>query len=158
MTDLLEVGRVTKSHGVRGDVLVNFITDRGERWATGARLRVGEEWMEVRTARPHHDRHIVGFVGVADRNAADLLRGRTVWAEPIEDPDAIFVHEVVGSTVVDEDGTERGVVTSVIANPASDLLELDSGALVPLTFVTSQHDGRVTIDPPEGLFDLDGDD
>ena len=56
---------------------------------------------------------------------------------------------------VEVDGTERGVVTAVEANPASDLLVLDTGHLVPLRFVVARDDGRVTIDPPAGLFDLD---
>jgi 16S rRNA processing protein RimM len=47
----------------------------------------------------------------------------------------------------------------VIENPASDILELESGALVPLTFVVSVagigDDGLITIDPPDGLFDFD---
>ena len=42
----------------------------------------------------------------------------------------------------------------VESNPASDLLVLDSGALVPVVFVTGHAPGHVTIDPPEGLFDL----
>jgi hypothetical protein len=41
-----------------------------------------------------------------------------------------------------------------MSNPASDLLELDSGALVPVVFVVEQASGRVTIDPPEGLLEL----
>ena len=44
---------------------------------------------------------------------------------------------------------------SVIANPASDILELESGALVPTVFVVSNHDGVITVDVPDGLFDLD---
>ena len=48
-----------------------------------------------------------------------------------------------------------GRCTAVVANPAHDLLELDSGALVPIVFVVSNEPGRVVIDPPEGLFDLD---
>ena len=47
-----------------------------------------------------------------------------------------------------------GRCTGVVANPAADLLELDSGALVPVVFVVDHTPGRVTIDPPEGLFDL----
>ena len=43
---------------------------------------------------------------------------------------------------------------AVIDNPAADLLELESGALVPVTFVVSAEHGVVTIDPPDGLFDL----
>jgi 16S rRNA processing protein RimM len=42
---------------------------------------------------------------------------------------------------------------SVVANPASDLLELDDGALVPLRFVTEHVPGRITVDAPAGLLD-----
>ena len=44
-------------------------------------------------------------------------------------------------------------VVSVVANPASDLLELDDGALVPVRFVTGQGPGVVHVDPPDGLFE-----
>jgi 16S rRNA processing protein RimM len=43
---------------------------------------------------------------------------------------------------------------SVIANPASDLLELDNGALVPSVFVVESAAGRIVIDPPDGLFEV----
>ena len=42
----------------------------------------------------------------------------------------------------------------MIDNPAADLLELDSGALVPVVFVTEQSPERIVIDPPDGLFEL----
>ena len=58
-------------------------------------------------------------------------------------------------TITDQHGTERGRVVEIIANPASDLLELESGALVPVRFVTSVDPGaRVVVDVPDGLFDL----
>jgi len=66
----------------------------------------------------------------------------------------LWVHELIGSTVREVSGTERGVVEAVVANPASDLLELDSGDLVPLTFVVEFVNGVVLIDVPDGLFDL----
>ena len=71
------------------------------------------------------------------------------------DPDALWVHELIGRRVVEVDGTEHGTCVSVIANPAADLLELDSGALVPSNFVVSNADGVIVVDTPEGLFDLD---
>ena len=50
---------------------------------------------------------------------------------------------------------ERGVVRAVQDNPASDLLVLDSGALVPLTFVVGgPSDGVVHVEVPDGLFEL----
>ena len=79
---------------------------------------------------------------------------RVLFAEPIDDPDVLWVHQLIGTDVVETDGTGRGRCVAVVDNPASDLLELDSGALVPMTFVTSVDAGVVTIDPPEGLFDL----
>ena len=56
--------------------------------------------------------------------------------------------------MVDTAGAELGTVTAVEVNPASDLLVLDGGGLVPLTFLVSQEPGRVVVDPPEGLLDL----
>ena len=52
------------------------------------------------------------------------------------------------------DGTAVGTVDEVQANPAADLLVLDSGALVPVVFVTEHARRPLTIDPPEGLLDL----
>ena len=65
------------------------------------------------------------------------------------------MHELVGRTVVLTDGTQVGVITEVESNPASDLLVLDSGGLVPVAFVVEhrrrrRHHHR----PPDGLFDL----
>jgi 16S rRNA processing protein RimM len=65
------------------------------------------------------------------------------------------VHELVGAEVVDVDGVGHGRIEAVQDNPASDLLVLESGALVPLTFVVGwdERGVRLRIDPPPGLFD-----
>jgi 16S rRNA processing protein RimM len=107
--------------------------------------------LTITASRPHQNRHIVRFAGVDTREAADALHGVVLSAEPLDDPDALWVHELIGSTVVDQHGTEHGVVTAVELNPASDLLVLEGGGLVPLTFVVT-HDGRrITVDAPDGL-------
>ena len=67
--------------------------------------------------------------------------------------DELFVHQLVGCRVVDQDGVDRGTVTAVEANPASDLLVLTGGALVPLTFVVSVDGAVISVDVPAGLFD-----
>src|SRR5690606_1344385 len=110
----------------------------------------------VRSSR-HQDRWIVEFEGIVGRDEAETWRGTVLRAEPIddEDEDALWVHELIGAGVVLPDGTAVGSVESVQANPAADLLVLDSGALVPVVFVTERAPGRVTIDPPEGLLELD---
>lgn len=161
MPDRLEVGRIAKAHGLRGEVVVVLTTDRRERVEPGSVLHDGEQDLFVAGSRPHQDRWIVQFEGIEGREAADALRGRTLFAEPLDDDDALWVHELIGRRVVELDGTERGTVESVQSNPASDLLVLDTGALVPLAFVvedpppgTATSPDTVTIDPPEGLFDL----
>ena len=150
---LLEVGHVTKPHGIRGEVIVRLVTDRTERLAPGSVLSSDRGDMIVRASRAHQRDWIVGFEGFADRTAAETLRGLVLRAEPLDDPDVLWVHELVGARVVEVDGTERGVVTAVEANPASDLLVLDTGSLVPLRFVVSHQADTVVIDPPAGLFD-----
>ena len=97
----------------------------------------------------------VRFREVSSREQCDALRGRTLTAPPLDDADGYWVHELVGATVVTADGVERGVVESVQANPANDLLVLDGGALVPVTFIVDgPADGRVTVEVPDGLFEL----
>jgi 16S rRNA processing protein RimM len=151
---LLEVGHITKPHGIRGEVIVRLITDRTERVQPGAVLETDRGPLTVLASRLHQRDWIVSFEGVPDRNAAETMRGLKLRAEPLEDPDVLWVHELVGARVTTPDGTERGTVTAVEANPASDLLVLDTGHLVPLRFVASHTDGVVVVDTPEGLFDL----
>jgi 16S rRNA processing protein RimM len=90
---------------------------------------------------------------VEGREAAEGLRGAVLSAEPIEDPGVMWVHELIGAEVLDLAGKRYGVVDAVEANPASDLLVLHNGTLIPLTFVVRQTHGQITIDPPAGLTD-----
>ena len=155
---MLEVGRIAKAHGIKGEVLVALTGDRTERVAPGAVLRTaGGRDLGVRTASSHQGKWIVAFEGVPTRTDAEALHGQALFAEPLEDPDALFVHDLIGSTVVDAaSGAEVGVVEAVEANPASDLLVLrGSGALIPVRFVVDRDaDGRLRVDLPEGLLDL----
>lgn len=151
-THRLEVGRIGRPHGVKGSLYVDLVTDRNERVEPGARLWAGQ-WLTVVRSRPVQRRWVVDFDGVEDRSVAERLVGKVLEAEPLDDPDELWVHQLIGAEVV-ERGVQRGRCVAVIANPAHDLLELDTGALVPVTFVESFVDGVVTIDAPEGLFDL----
>lgn len=154
----LEVGRIGRPHGVRGDVYVDLVTDRVERVAPGSRLYAGE-WLTVERSRAVQRRWVVHFEGVQDRTAAEALVGRLVEAEPIEDDDTLWVHRLIGARVLDisadpDHPVDRGRCVSVVANPAHELLELESGALVPVTFVVDHDLDTIRVVVPEGLFDL----
>lgn len=154
----LEVGRIGKAHGLRGDVIVHFTTDRTrERTAPGALLFAGERSLSVAKAKPYQKGFLVTFDGVNSREAAEELRGLVLTADPLDaddlDGDVVFVHEVVGKRLVDQDGVEHGEILSVIDNPASDLMELSGDRLVPMVFYVSHDDETVTAELPVGLFD-----
>lgn len=155
---LLEVGHIGRAHGVRGDVFLVLTTDRAERAAVDARLWVRDRWMTVTSSSNASGKWRVHLDALDDRTTAETYAGCRVFAEPIDDPDELWVHELIGASVIETNGIDRGRCVSVVANPAADLLELDSGALVPVTFVTSVDvsggEPLVTIEPPEGLFDL----
>ncbi len=180
---LLEVGRITRPHGLAGEVVVALVTNRTERLAPGAELtcypaaapptpgppdashphrnadasgsptEASVRKLEVRSSRPFQGRYLVEFEGVHSREAADGLRGALLVAAAVEDPEALFVHELVGSEVVEVDGTQHGIVVAVQANPASDLLVMEDGNLVPLRFVVGREDRRLVVDVPAGLFE-----
>jgi len=154
--DLLEIGRVDRAHGLRGEVIVTLTSNVDERLRPGSVLYISGRPHTVEGSQPHQHRWLVRFRGIGDRAAADAIVSETLHAEPLADPDALWVHELIGLEVVDADGVGRGRVESVLDNPAADILELDTGHLVPLTFVTSVADGVIAVDVPEGLFDLGG--
>ncbi len=151
---LLEIGHLRRAHGVRGQLNVQLASDRPERLAEGARWFARGTWLTVVTAAPHQGRWLVTFAEIRDRASAQRFTNAPVYAEPLDDPDELWVHELIGASVEEVDGTPRGTCVAVVANPAADLLELDSGALVPVVFVTEHSSERIVIDPPPGLFEL----
>ena len=142
---------MVKPHGLRGEVLVKLLTDRQERLEVGSVLHSPGGRLEVRASRAHQGGFLVCFAGITSREAADGLRGAALSAPPLDDPGVLWVHRLIGAEVVGVDGTAYGPVVAVEANPASDLLVLEGGGLVPLRFVTDHAPGLVVIDPPEGL-------
>ena len=152
---VLEVGRILRAHGLRGEVVVRFTSEREERRAVGAVVAGPQGPLTVAAARHlTGDDWLVRYAEVADRAAAEALHGAALSAEAIDDPDELWVHELLGSVVVDQDGCERGTVAEVHEGVAADLLVLDTGHLVPVTFVVGHRPGRVEVEAPDGLFDL----
>ena len=158
------MGRIDRAHGLGGEVVVRLLTNNPDRLDAGSPLvadtSAGLRSLTVTASRPHRDRHLVTLEGVSDRSGAEALAGAVLFAEPVtDDPSGYWIHDLVGAEVVDPAGVVRGSVVAVVANPASDLLELDSGPLVPLRFATwapgagpgEAQPPRLVVDGPVGL-------
>ena len=144
---------MAKPHGLAGEVVVVLVSNRPERGEVGSVFFTDTGPLHVYAARPFGDNWLMRFTGIDTREQAESLRATVLRSPPLHDEDAWWVHELIGSIVVDTDGTQLGTVQSVVANPASDLLELDGGGLVPLRFVVERSPVRVVVEVPAGLLD-----
>lgn len=167
----LVVGRIIRPHGVRGEVVVEVRTDSpAERFAAGSLLATDPADagpLRVDDARPHQGRLLVTFVGVADRDVAEGLRGILLCVDSDSvpapaDPDEFNDYQLIGLRAETPAGTPIGEVVRIEHAPAGELLHvrLPDGrvGLVPFVraFVPSVDiaGGRVVLTPPDGLFDL----
>jgi 16S rRNA processing protein RimM len=163
------VARIGKPHGIRGEVTVQLFTDAPEdRFEPRAVFRaegIALPELTVAKARWNKDTLIVAFEQVPDRNAAETLRGGTLFIDSDttddEDDDAWYEHELVGLDVRHE-GNVVGKVTALRTMTVQDLLvvELTGGHEVMVPFVgeivpeVNPEEGFVTVNPPAGLFEL----
>ena len=134
---------------------LDLFSDHPLRTGKGQKLWAAGTWYEIASSKKSTDRWLMYFVGVTDRNVVERLTNSDVYGEPIDDPSVVWVHELIGSVVVDTAGNNLGTCTGVIDNPAHPIMELDNGFLVPTPFIVSNENGQVEIDAPEGLFDAD---
>ena len=125
--EYLLVGRITRPHGVRGDVQMKLHTAYPERLAEAKRLFVGREHKphDVETIRSHRAGLIVRFAGFNDRDAADALRNRDVYvhlddAIPLEDGE-YYLFQIEGMRVVTDTGEELGRLTDFFETGANDV-------------------------------------
>jgi 16S rRNA processing protein RimM len=128
--ELVTVGRVGKPHGLDGSFVVEQASDAPERFAPGARVLVDGEAATVRSSKR------AGGGRLVVRLDRDVPRGATLAVPrselPPPEPDSYYVFELVGLAVEEEGGRTLGRVRDVVAGIANDVLELDSGALLPL--------------------------
>ena len=122
----VNVGKVTRAHGVRGEVAVLVLSDNPDRFAPGATVFLEDgRPLTVTASRSHGGRLLVTFEGVSDRSAADDLRGRSLvvpesWLPELPEGEW-WPHQLEGCEVVTESGRTLGTLTDVILNPANDI-------------------------------------
>jgi 16S rRNA processing protein RimM len=159
----LAVGRITRAHGIHGEVAVMNLTEVRSRYDPGSVLRLEDgRMLTVERSRPHGHRLLVKFEEVPDRTQAETLRGEVLLVPehtvPRAPDGAYWVHQVVGLEVVTEAGRSLGRVAEVLHNPANDIWvtrSAETEVLVPalrdLVLDVDLAAGRIVVREVEGL-------
>ena len=172
--DAILIGVIARTHGNRGEVIVNSETDfPGERFGEGARLlsrakdgRLGT--LDVAAMRMHQGRPVILFKGIGSMDEAELLAG-TELRVAADDRDAelleagqYFHRDLIGCAVVTDNGVPIGEVTAVEGEGQATRLVVRSRRnemLIPFAddICTVDVAGkRIVVRPPEGLLELNG--
>lgn len=172
--ELITVGRIRRPHGIRGEVVVDLMTDAPDvLFASGRRVLVGTvggnpdprgATLHIEGSRPFKESWLIKAREIADRNAAELWRDRYLLLPQDELPppaeDELYIHDLIGMRVEDASGQPVGTVAEVYELPQGLMLEMAGerkGALIPFSdeIVTSvdAEQRLIVIDPPVGLLE-----
>jgi 16S rRNA processing protein RimM len=164
------VGRIARTHGLRGQMVVNLETDfPDERFRAGSELFVRRggsiEALTVSSMRLQGDRPVIGVEGIRTIDEAEQLAGLELRI-PVDRlrplPGGTFYHhDLVGCRVETMDGTPVGVVRDVDSASGGSRLVVDGRdgeVLIPIAAEICRRiepsEKRIVIDPPEGLLEL----
>lgn len=169
------VGRVRRAHGIRGELVVESMTDAPDAiFAPGRRVFAGtsdgdvakgQPELRILRSSPFKGGWIIAFEGIDDRTNAEKWRDRTLLLpeDEVEPPaeGEVFIHDLVGMSVVGPTGDTVGEVIEVFELPQGLVFEVRREARKPVilpfdgqTVVSVDAERRVIhIDPIEGLLD-----
>jgi 16S rRNA processing protein RimM len=168
---MVPVGKIVKPHGVRGEMKVYPYSGNPENFAlyrTVLLVRQPDDTPqphELRNCRSQGRFAVMSLQGVDDRTAAEALIGCTVLVERQEFPETaegeFYWHDLQGMAVVTAGGIHLGRVSSMLATGAHDIMVVTGTGqeyLIPALdgFVVEidREAGRIVVDPPEGLLDI----
>lgn len=120
----IEAGKIVNTHGVRGEVKIQVWLDSPEFLRSFKTVYIERRAVKMLSARTHKGFVIAALEGVEDVNAAMCLKNKTVFIDR-NDADlpagAYFLQDIIGAKVVDENGTEIGILSDILETPASDI-------------------------------------
>lgn len=159
--DLFTIGQIVAPHGVRGDVRIYPDTDFPKRFLKMKYGYIDGKKYEVESARLHKRVVLMKFVGVDDRNAAELLVKKDLQV-PREDLVPLqkgqhYIYDILGSAVYDLQDHELGKLTDVLRTGSNDvyIVTADDGketllAAIPDVIKSIDESAKkIVVDPPE---------
>ena len=133
MEQFLQVGVISSTHGLRGEVKVFPTTDDAARFQTlkNVVLDTGREKLdlEIQSVRFFKQFVIVKFKGIDNINDIEMYKGRELWI-PREEAqelgeDEYYVSDLIGMEVLLENGEKFGVLRDVMETGANDVYIVD---------------------------------
>ncbi|WP_100404503.1 ribosome maturation factor RimM [Bacillus solitudinis] len=130
MTEWYRVGKIVNTHGVRGEIRVISATDFAEeRYAKGTKLMVKVNDKEIPVIVAHHRTHknfdLLQFEGYNNINDVEVFKGHQLYVSADQlnelDEDEFYYHEIIGCTVMTEEGEDLGKVKEIIETGANDV-------------------------------------
>jgi 16S rRNA processing protein RimM len=151
------IGFVLRAHGIKGFLRVRG----GDSILSVSKLYVADQPMKVLRAQRDKDEFLVELDGIADRDAAEMLKGAELSVERDQLPqpagDELYLADLVGCRVFDLAGADLGQVVTVESG-AQDRLIIRGATTwelpYPLVVSVDVAGRRIVCDPPEGLVDL----
>ena len=170
MEDLLQVGIITSTHGVRGEVKVYPTTDDPRRFRRLKEvvLDTGREKinLEIEGVKFFKQFVILKFKGLDNINDIVKYRQESLYVTRKNvvrlQRDEYFIADLIGLKVQDEDGTELGTVKDVIETGANDVYEVEMAdgrslllpAIKQCILNVDVENGMMQVHVLEGLLDL----
>lgn len=170
LPDSVVVGKIRRPHGLRGEVVVEILSDVGSRFKPGAEVEIVRGSMPRRRARIAATRRgkgeaIVRFEGFESRDEATELRGAVLEVSRAEVPAApagsYYFFELVGCVCEDARSGELGTVERILEDGGGLVLEIKKGTetlLVPFVKAYLKEmdpiGRRIEVDLPEGLIEI----
>ena len=156
----IEAGRIVNTHGVAGEVKIEVWLDSPQFLKSFKRCFIDRREVKLLSARVHKGFVIAKLEGVEDVNAAMALKGRTLFIDRSDarlPKGAFFLQDIIGASVVDEQGSEIGKLADVMETPASNVYVVkgETEHLIPAVpeFVmsTDVENGIITVHLIEGM-------
>jgi 16S rRNA processing protein RimM len=129
MGERVRIGKVGRPHGIDGSFFIEQPSEDERWWQPGARFFAGGRESEVVAARRSSGRPVVKLDHDVERGA--LIEVDRDVLPPTEE-DEYYAFQLIGLPVVEETGRELGTVRAVTSGVANDVLELDTGVLLPM--------------------------
>ncbi len=163
----LAVGKLRRPHGVRGEILLEVLTDFPERFQVGAVVYVGPRRvpLTIRSVRPHREMLLVAFEGYPDRDTVGVLRNQLVVVPATEAPplpeDEIYYHQLLGLQVVTDEGHALGRLVEILETGANEVYIVETAegkeillpAIDEVVLGIDLEQGVMTVHLLEGLVD-----